>query len=141
MSKKSSKAHIQKLNAPIVFDSKRCSMEKVPSSPASLNPHQQSIGHYIVGKTMGEGTFGKVKQGTHSLTGEKVAIKILDKDKIVDVSDVERVAREIHILKIVRHPNIVQLYEIIETNKQLFLIMEYASKGELFDYIVDKKRL
>ena len=90
---------------------------------------------------MGEGTFGKVKQGTHSLTGEKVAIKILDKDKIVDVSDVERVAREIHILKIVRHPNIVQLYEIIETNKQLFLIMEYASKGELFDYIVDKKRL
>ena len=50
---------------------------------------------------MGEGTFGKVKLGTHSLTGEKVAIKILDKDKIVDVSDVERVAREIHILKIV----------------------------------------
>ena len=66
---------------------------------------------------MGEGTFGKVKLGTHSLTGEKVAIKILDKDKIVDVSDVERVAREIHILKIVWHPNIVQLYEIIETNK------------------------
>jgi 5'-AMP-activated protein kinase, catalytic alpha subunit len=49
--------------------------------------------------------------------------------------------REIHILKIVRHPNIVQLYEIIETSKQLFLIMEYASGGELFDYIVKKRRL
>ena len=49
--------------------------------------------------------------------------------------------REIHILKIVRHPNIVQLYEIIETSKQLFLIMEYASGGELFDFIVKRKKL
>ena len=52
-----------------------------------------------------------------------------------------RVMREIQILKIVRHPNIVQLYEIIETSRQLFLIMEYAPGGELFDYIVKKKRL
>ena len=49
--------------------------------------------------------------------------------------------REINILKVVRHPNIVQLYEIIETSRQLFLIMEYAPCGELFDYIVKKKRL
>lgn len=75
------------------------------------------------------------------MTGEKVAIKILEKDKILDSADVERVTREIHILKIVRHPNVIQLYEIIETNRQLFLIMEYASGGELFDYIVKKKRL
>jgi len=57
------------------------------------------------------------------------------------VTDVERVAREIHILKLIRHPNIIQLYEIIETPKFLYLIMEYASGGELFDYIVKKKRL
>jgi 5'-AMP-activated protein kinase, catalytic alpha subunit len=50
--------------------------------------------------------------GTHILTGEKVAIKILEKDRIVDVADVERVAREIHILKLIRHPNIIQLYEV-----------------------------
>ena len=75
------------------------------------------------------------------MTGENVAIKILEKDKIVDSADVERVTREIHILKIVWHPNVIQLYEIIETNKQLFLIMEYANGGELFDYIVKKKRL
>lgn len=55
--------------------------------------------------------------GTHTLTGEKVAIKILEKDKIMDKADVERVTREIHILKIVRHPNVIQLYEIIETNR------------------------
>jgi serine/threonine protein kinase len=53
-----------------------------------------------------------VRLGTHLITGEKVAIKILEKDKIKDQSDVERVTREIHILKIVRHPNVIQLYEV-----------------------------
>jgi len=94
------------------------------------------IGNYFLQKTIGEGTFGKVKLGLHTLTGEKVAIKILEKERITDASDVERVSREIHILKLIRHPNIIQLYEIIETPKKLYLIMEYASGGELFDYIV-----
>lgn len=66
----------------------------------------------FTGDTLGEGTFGKVKMATHILTGEKVAIKILEKEKIVDVSDVERVSREIHILKLLRHKNIIQLYEV-----------------------------
>lgn len=66
-------------------------------------------------KTLGQGTFGKVKQGLHIHTQQKVAIKILEKRKIADVSDVERVTREIHILKMVRHPHIIQLYDIIET--------------------------
>lgn len=86
---------------------------------------------------MGEGTFGKVKLGVHIYTGEKVAVKILEKDKISEVADVEWVAWEIHILKLIRHPNIIQLYEIIETSKQLYLIMEFASGGELFEYIVN----
>jgi 5'-AMP-activated protein kinase catalytic alpha subunit len=92
-------------------------------------------------KTIGKGTFGKVKLGVHELTNERVAVKILEKDKIQDVNDVERVAREIHILKMIRHPNIIQLYEIIETPKQLYLIMEYANGGELFDYIVKNQRV
>jgi 5'-AMP-activated protein kinase catalytic alpha subunit len=95
----------------------------------------------LLSKTIGKGTFGKVKLGIHNLTGEKVAVKILEKDKIQDVNDVERVAREIHILKMIRHPNIIQLYEIIETPKQLYLIMEYASGGELFDFIVKNQRV
>ena len=74
--------------------------------------------------------------GRHITTNEKVAVKILEKSKITDVTDVERVSREIHILKIVQHPHVIQLYEIIETPKKLYLIMEYASRGELFDYIV-----
>ena len=98
-------------------------MNKDTSAPRT----RKTIGHYSIGKeckllkniekSIGEGTFGKVKLGTHHLTGEKVAIKILEKDRITDVSDVERVAREIHILKLIRHPNIIQLYEIIETPK------------------------
>ena len=67
---------------------------------------------YFLGRSLGQGTFGKVRLGTHLITGEKVAIKILEKDKIKDQSDVERVTREIHILKIVRHPNVIQLYEV-----------------------------
>lgn len=70
-----------------------------------------------------------------------MAVKILEKSKITEDADVERVSREIKILKMIRHPNIIQLYEIIETPRQLYLIMEYASGGELFDYIVANTRL
>ncbi|CAD8057591.1 unnamed protein product [Paramecium sonneborni] len=94
----------------------------------------KSIGQYIFGQTLGEGTFGKVKLATHLLTGEKVAIKILEKQKIADSSDIERVTREIQILKQIRHPNLVQLYE-------LFLVMEYVNGGELFQYIVQNQRI
>ncbi|CDW82045.1 protein kinase domain containing protein [Stylonychia lemnae] len=111
--------------------------ETIKNDSQVIKRTRKTIGHYSIG----EGTFGKVKLGTHHITGEKVAIKILEKDRITDVSDVERVAREIHILKLIRHPNIIQLYEIIETPKQLYLIMEYASGGELFDYIVANTRL
>ena len=66
----------------------------------------------FIGRSLGSGTFGKVRIGTHTITGEKVAIKILEKDRIKDKGDVERVTREINILKKVRHPNVIQLYEV-----------------------------
>ena len=102
---------------------------------------QRSIGNYVIEKTIGSGTFGKVKLGHHKSTGMKVAVKVLEKQKIVDAGDVERVSREIHILKLIRHPHIVRLYEIVESTKQLYLIMEYAPGGELFDFIVRNRRL
>ena len=113
-------------------------MKKNQENPKS---NRKEFGNYIIGKTLGEGTFGKVKLGTHKITGENVAIKILEKDKISDIADTERVLREIHILKLIRHPHVVQLYEIIETPKKLFLITEFMEKGELFDYIVKQKRI
>ncbi len=66
----------------------------------------------LIGRSLGQGTFGKVRIGTHTITHEQVAIKILEKDKIKDKSDIERVTREINILKKVRHPNVIQLYEV-----------------------------
>lgn len=101
----------------------------------------KSIGNYILGRTIGEGTFGKVKLGRHILSGANVAVKVLQKDRIVEVADVERVAREVHILKLIRHPHVVQLFEIIETRGQLYLIMEYAPGGEVFDHIVARGRI
>ena len=100
-----------------------------------------TVGNYKLGRDLGKGTFGKVRVGTHLLTEEKVAVKILEKDKIVDTNDVDRVSREIHILKVLRHPVVVQLYEIIESENELFLIMEYARGGELFEFIVSHKRV
>lgn len=70
------------------------------------------------------------------LTGEHVAIKILEKDLIFEKADIERISREIKIMKLIRHPHLIQLYEIIEKPKRLYLIMEYSEGGDLFDLIV-----
>lgn len=69
---------------------------------------------YTIVKDLGKGTFGLVKLGIHNHTKEKVAIKVLEKNQIHDDGDKERIAREINILKIIKHPNITQLYEIYE---------------------------
>jgi 5'-AMP-activated protein kinase catalytic alpha subunit len=74
---------------------------------ATEEEFQKIIGSYRVTKTLGQGTFGKVKEGIHLFTEQKVAIKILEKSKITEVNDIERVQRELHILKIVRHPHII----------------------------------
>ena len=101
----------------------------------------KTIAQYRFEKSLGKGTFGKVKLATHLPSGESVAVKILEKAKIKDVGDIERISREIHILKLIRHPNIIQLYDIIETPKYLYLVLEYANGGELFDHIVKHTRL
>jgi serine/threonine protein kinase len=107
---------------------------------------RQIVGQYMIGKTIGEGTFGKVKLAVHIPTGEKVflqynalvgmmmftyppcflqvAIKILEKSRIKEQADVRRVNREIKILKKSRHGNIIQLYEVLDTKNTIYLIME-----------------
>ena len=116
-------------------------MRREGTRTSNSRPRRNNIGYYILGRAIGQGTFGKVRNGVHIITGEKVAVKILEKEKIKDNNDVNRIVREIKILKSVRHPSVIQLYEIIETKNQLYLIMEYAEGGELFDLIVDKHRL
>lgn len=94
---------------------------------------------FIMLKTLGKGTFGKVKEALHVETGQKIAIKILDKEKIAKKNDGVRVGREIQILTTMHHPNLIQLYEIIETNKNFFFLMENATGGELSTYLESKE--
>ena len=96
---------------------------------------------YEVLEDLGVGTFGSVKLGKQRSTGNMVAIKILEKSRIRDRVDVGRVVREIEILKEVDHPNFVKLFEIIESSDRIYLIMEYAAGGELFEHIVSRGRL
>ena len=99
------------------------------------------IGNYIISEKIGMGTFSKVCQGIHILTKQKVAIKILCKKKIEDETDLERILREIDILKTLYHPNISHLFESISTSNNFYLFMEYIDGGDLNDYILSKKFL
>jgi 5'-AMP-activated protein kinase catalytic alpha subunit len=83
----------------------------------------------------------QVKLATHVVTGHKVAVKILNKAKIKQLGMEEKVQREINILHLCTHPHIIRLYEVIDTPTDIFLVNEYVSGGELFDYIVSKGRL
>ncbi len=97
-----------------------------PRNSSSSSEKRQIVGQYMLGKTIGEGTFGKVKLAVHMPSGEKVAIKILEKSRIKEAADVRRVNREIKILKKARHGNIIQLYEVLDTQHAIYLIMECA---------------
>ena len=105
-------------------------------------------GNYILKNTIGEGAFAKVKLAKHIITGEKVAIKILPKRNLASTNknetnnnNISKIKKEINILSRLHHKNIIQLYEIIETKNNLYIVMEYCEGKELFDYIVKRKRL
>ncbi|KAJ3119255.1 Map microtubule affinity-regulating kinase [Nowakowskiella sp. JEL0407] len=100
----------------------------------------ESIGYYKFEKNVGEGNFAKVKLATHTITNEKVAVKIIDKTKL-DKQTAKKLFREVRIMKLLNHPHIVRLYEVIDTPKELFLIMEYCAGGEIFDYLVAHGRM
>ena len=96
---------------------------------------QMKIGSYILGETLGHGTFGKVKLAKHEFTGHQVAVKIINKQKVKDMHVEEKIQREVQILKLLHHPHIIKLYEVILTATDIFLILEYVAGGELFDHI------
>ncbi|XP_030749127.1 serine/threonine-protein kinase MARK2-like isoform X6 [Sitophilus oryzae] len=96
---------------------------------------EPTIGKYKLLKTIGKGNFAKVKLAKHVPTGKEVAIKIIDKTQLTPGS-LQKLFREVRIMKMLDHPNIVKLFQVIETEKTLYLVMEYASGGEVFDYLV-----
>ncbi|KAJ3072981.1 Serine/threonine-protein kinase par-1 [Podochytrium sp. JEL0797] len=101
------------------------------------NPDFQlnGIGNYVFQKKVGEGNFAQVKLAKHKLTGVEVAVKIIDKTTL-DEKKLGKLYREVRIMKLLNHPHIVKLYEVVETKYTVFLVMEYASGGELYDYLV-----
>ncbi|KAI2805142.1 MAP microtubule affinity-regulating kinase 1 [Blomia tropicalis] len=101
---------------------------------------EPQIGRYRLLKTIGKGNFAKVKLAKHLPTAKEVAIKIIDKTQL-NQSSLQKLFREVRIMKMLDHPNIVKLYQVIETEKTLYLVMEYASGGEVFDYLVSHGRM
>ncbi|KAJ6654216.1 hypothetical protein lerEdw1_007313 [Lerista edwardsae] len=110
---------------------------RTPATSADEQPH---IGNYRLLKTIGKGNFAKVKLARHVLTGKEVAVKIIDKTQL-NSSSLQKLFREVRIMKVLNHPNVVKLFEVIETEKTLYLVMEYASGGEVFDYLVAHGRM
>ncbi|XP_071368486.1 MAP/microtubule affinity-regulating kinase 3a isoform X8 [Centroberyx affinis] len=109
-------------------------------SSGADEPQQPHVGNYRLLKTIGKGNFAKVKLARHILTGREVAIKIIDKTQL-NPNSLQKLFREVRIMKILNHPNIVKLFEVIETERTLYLVMEYASGGEVFDYLVAHGRM
>ncbi|RVE76639.1 hypothetical protein OJAV_G00010400 [Oryzias javanicus] len=126
--------------APPIKSSSCHSLVPCRSSVAAVTDEQPHVGNYRLLKTIGKGNFAKVKLAKHTLTGREVAIKIIDKTQLNPTS-MQKLFREVSVMKMLNHPNIVKLFEVIETEKTLYLVMEYASGGEVFDYLVAHGRM
>ena len=112
-------------------------MEKSGEVIHSINQTIADI-HFKIGRKLGEGNFSTVKLATHSLTGEQVAIKILEKTRITKIEDKQRINREIAILKKLNHFNIAKLYQVVENKLTIYLIQEHIKGKEFMDYLSKK---
>lgn len=98
------------------------------------------VGQWELHRTLGEGTFSKVKLGIHCETGEQCAIKIIDKESLAKQGLEEQLKREIAIMKVLRHKHVVQLHEVMQTVNHIYIVLELIPNGELFDHIVENRR-
>ncbi|KAF5956626.1 hypothetical protein HYC85_003851 [Camellia sinensis] len=103
--------------------------------------YANSIGKYQLSQTIGEGTFAKVKLATNTENGQHVAIKIIDKHMVIENNLIYQVQREIRTMKLLRHPNIVRIHEVIGTKTKIYIVMEYVSGGQLSDKLSYINRL
>ncbi|KAK2412258.1 CBL-interacting serine/threonine-protein kinase 1 [Trifolium repens] len=99
------------------------------------------LGKYELGRILGEGNFGKVKFARNTDTKQPYAIKIIDKNKIIDLNITNQIKREIGALKLLRHPNVVKLYEVLASKTKIYMVLEYVTGEELFDKIASKGKL
>ncbi|RZC43676.1 hypothetical protein C5167_036633, partial [Papaver somniferum] len=111
------------------------------SSGSGRGSRTTRVGKYELGRTVGEGTFAKVKFAKNVETGENVAIKILDKEKVLKHKMIGQIKREISTMKLVRHPNVVRLFEVMASKTKVYIVLEFITGGELFDKIAKQGRL
>ncbi|KAM6295696.1 serine/threonine-protein kinase SIK2 [Aegotheles albertisi] len=106
--------------------------------PRGLGPVR--VGFYDIEGTLGKGNFAVVKLARHRITRSEVAIKIIDKSQL-DAVNLEKIYREVQIMKMLDHPHIIKLYQVMETKSMLYLVTEFAKNGEIFDYLASHGRL
>lgn len=99
------------------------------------------VGKYELGRTLGEGTFAKVKFARNIETGDNVAIKILDKEKVLRHKMIGQIKREISTMKLIRHPNVIRMFEVMASKTKIYIVLELVTGGELFDKIASRGRL
>ncbi|WOH07426.1 hypothetical protein DCAR_0726856 [Daucus carota subsp. sativus] len=102
---------------------------------------EMQVGRYELGRTLGEGNFGKVKYAKNLDSGQSFAVKILEKARIVDQRITDQIKREIGTLKLLRHPNVVRLHEVIASKTKIYMVLEYVNGGELFERIASRGKL
>ena len=129
-----------KLSTQLIKDIKN-KKENNTLSKNKVKENEIRIGNYIITKTLGKGTFGKVKLGIYLPRNKKVAIKIIEKRKIKEEDDIIRLRREFEMLSQFNHPNVITVSEIFESEDAYFTVMEFCEGGELFNYIVANKYL
>ncbi|KAE9594490.1 putative protein kinase CAMK-CAMKL-CHK1 family [Lupinus albus] len=94
---------------------------------------------YELGRLLGQGTFGKVYYARSSITNQSVAIKMIDKDKVMRTGQADQIKREISVMSRAKHPNIIELFEVMATRTKIYFVMEYAKGGELFNKVAKGK--
>nr|XP_009384457.1 PREDICTED: CBL-interacting protein kinase 1-like isoform X2 [Musa acuminata subsp. malaccensis] len=99
------------------------------------------LGKYELGRTLGEGNFGKVRYARHVDSGLAFAVKILDRKRIQSLKIDDQIKREIGTLKLLKHPNVVRLHEVSASKTKIYMVLEYVNGGELFDKIASKGKL
>jgi BR serine/threonine kinase len=109
-----------------------------PPEPA----REKVVGPYVFLRTLGQGTTGRVVLARHNTTGEHFAIKVVNKTLFQQQPNLERkIKREIGLMQVVRHPNILRLFDVLESDGHMFIVLEYAERGELFDFLVARETL
>ncbi|XP_057553602.1 serine/threonine-protein kinase SIK1 [Hippopotamus amphibius kiboko] len=118
-------------------------MSERSAAPAGSGQGQQKplrVGFYDIERTLGKGNFAVVKLARHRVTKTQVAIKIIDKTRL-DSSNLEKIYREVQIMKLLNHPHIIKLYQVMETKDMLYIVTEFAKNGEMFDYLTSNGHL